>query len=81
MLVKVDSIARFVLGETHNSHDVENDMESEINVFEPMDILDEVVENMDEAHRSNETSDLKWVMANHEDRTISGDVSDNDGTD
>ena len=81
MLVKLNSIARIVLNETYNSHDVENDMESEINVFEPMDILDEVVENMDKAHRSNETSDLKWVMTNHEDRTISGGVSDNDGTD
>ena len=59
MLVKVDSIARIVLNETYNSHDVENYMESEINVFEPMDILDDVVENMDKAHRSNETSDLK----------------------
>ena len=56
--MKVNSIARFVLSETSNSHNVENDMESKINVFEPMDVLDEVVENMDEAHRSNETSDL-----------------------
>ena len=81
MLVKVNSIARFVLDETSNSHNVENDMETKINVFEPMDVLDEVIENMDEAHRSNETSDRKWVMANHEDRTISGGVSDNDETD
>ena len=47
------------MNETYNSHDVENDMESEINVFEPMDVFDEVVGNMEEAHRSNETSDLK----------------------
>ena len=56
--MKVNSIARFVLSETSNSHNVENDMETKINVFEPMDVLDEVIENMDEAHRSNETSDL-----------------------
>ena len=81
MFVKVNSIARFVLDETSNSHNVENDMETKINVFEPMDVLDEVIANMNETPRSNATSDLKWVMANHEDRTISGGVSDNDETD
>ena len=81
MFEKENNIASFVLSETSNSHDVENAMETEINVVEPMDVLDEVIANMDETHRSNATSDLKWVMANHEDRTISGGVSDNDETD
>ena len=57
--MKVNSIARFVLSETSNSHNVENDMESKINVFEPMDVLDEVITNMNETPRSNATSDLK----------------------
>ena len=56
-------------------------MESKINEFEPMNVFKEVVENMEETHKSNETSDHMWVMANHEDRTISGGVSDNDETD
>ena len=59
MFVKVNSIARFVLSETSNSHDVENVMETEINVVEPMDVLDEVIANMNETPRSNATSDLK----------------------
>ena len=58
MLVKAISIARFVLNEAYNSHNVENNMESKINEFEPMNVFKEVVENMEETHKSNETSDL-----------------------
>ena len=53
MLVKLNSIARIVLNETYNSHDVENYMESEINVFEPMDIFDDSVEDIDKTHKPN----------------------------
>ena len=59
MFEKENNIASLVLSETSNNHDVENAMETEINVVEPMDVLDEVIANMDETHRSNETSDLK----------------------
>ena len=59
MFEKENNIARFVLSETSNSHDVENAMETEINVVEPMDVLDEVITNMNETPRSNATSDLK----------------------
>ena len=57
MFEKENNIARFVLSETSNSHDVENAMETEINVVEPMDVLDEVITNMNETPRSNATSD------------------------
>ena len=64
-------------------------MEVKIKEFKPMtvldildNVLDEVIEGMNEVtHKSDETSDLLWVMANHEIRTISGGVSDNDETD
>ena len=59
MFEKENNIASFVLSETSNSHDVENAMETEINVVEPMDVLDEVITNMNETPRSNATSDLK----------------------
>ena len=59
MFEKENNIARSVLSETSNSHDVKNDMETEINVVEPMDVLDEVITNMNETPRSNATSDLK----------------------
>ena len=59
MFEKENNIARSVLSETSNSHDVKNDMETEINVVEPMDVLDEVITNMNETPRSNATSDLE----------------------
>ena len=59
MFEKENNIASFVLSETSNSHDVENAMETEINVVETMDVFDEVITNMNETPRSNATSDLK----------------------
>ena len=59
MFEKENNIASLVLNETSDSHDVENAMETEINVVEPMDVLDEVITNMNETPRSNATSDLK----------------------
>ena len=59
MFEKENNIAKFVLSETSNSHDVENAMETEINVVETMDVFDEVITNMNETPRSNATSDLK----------------------
>ena len=47
------------MSETSNSHDVENAMETEINVVEPMGVLDEVITNMNETPRSKATSDLE----------------------
>ena len=68
------------MNETSDSHDVENAMETKINVVESMDVFDEVITSMNETPRSNATSDLKWVMATTTGH-ISGGVSDNDETD
>ena len=59
MFEKENNIASLVLNETSNNHDVENAMETEINVVETMDVFDEVITNMNETPRSNATSDLK----------------------
>ena len=59
MFEKENNIASLVLSETSNNHDVENAMETEINVVETMDVFDEVITNMNETPRSNATSVLK----------------------
>ena len=59
MFEKENNIASLVLSETSNNHDVENAMETEINVVETMDVFDEVITNVNETPRSNATSDLK----------------------